>query len=317
MKHLLVILAALLAACPLVMAEEDGLQKEPADKQLSYGVIDSQLLETAYSDGERMRYDVTWTGGVKIGELTLEIRRIKGQKTATHRVKAVISTENGAIHGIYPVRDVHVTTVLGKERLPSRYEVRQKEGYNYEAHRLTRYNQESGRIAYRKNDNPDEVVWVKTPIHNEFSAFLSSRVMPFAVGESFLVPTFADKKRNEVKVKVMAREALAETVLGKVETMKVMPVLEFQGLYDKNGDTVIWYTDDACRVPVLINSKLKIGSLTMSLVSYENENCPQYHGRSAIPSGLAGEKKTQPAATVTGNMAAGAAESPGGMENND
>lgn len=288
MKLLLVIFT-IVAACSLAVAAEDGSQQRPADKQLSYGVIDPQLLETAYRDGERMRYDVTWTGGVKIGELTLEIKRIKGQKKATHLVKAVISTDNGAIHGIYPVRDVHITTVLGKERLPSRYEVRQKEGYNYEAHRLTRYYQESGRITYKKNDNPDEVSWVKTPIHNEFSAFLSSRVMPFAVGEAFLVPTFADKKRNEVKVQVMARETLAETVLGQVETMKVAPVLEFKGLYDKSGDTVIWYTDDACRVPVQINSRLKIGSLTMSLVSYENEKCPQYHGRSAIQSGLAGK----------------------------
>ncbi len=316
MKLLLVIFT-IVAAFSLAVAAEEGAQQGPADKQLSYGVIDPQLLKTAYSDGERMRYDVTWTGGVKIGELTLEIRRIKGQETATHQVKAVISTENGAIHGIYPVRDVHVTTVLGHERLPSRYEVRQKEGYNYEAHRLTRYNQESGRIAYRKNDNPDEVSWVKTPIHNEFSAFLSSRVMPFTVGGAFLVPTFADKKRNEVKVQVMARETLAKTVLGQVETMKVTPVLEFKGLYDKSGDTVIWYTDDACRVPVQINSRLKIGSLTMLLVSYENEKCPQYHGRSAIPGGLAGKKKTQPAATVTGNKVAGSAALPGGIEKND
>lgn len=316
MKHLLVLLA-LLAVCSPAVAAEGGPQQMPADKQLSYGVIDPQLLETAYLDGEKMRYDVTWTGGVKIGELTLEIRRIKGQEKPTHQVKAVISTENGAIHGIYPVRDVHVTTVLGHERLPSRYEVRQKEGYNYEAHRLTRYNQESGRIVYRKNDNPDVVSWVKAPIHNEFSAFLSSRVMPFAVGEAFLVPTFADKKRNEVKVQVMARETLAETVLGQVETMKVTPVLEFKGLYDKSGDTVIWYTDDACRVPVQINSRLKIGSLTMSLVSYENEKCPQYHGSSVMEKGLAGKKKTQPAATVTGNKVAGGAALPGGIENND
>jgi hypothetical protein len=314
---LLFVIFTIVAACSLAVAAEEGAQQGPADKQLSYGVIDPQLLETAYRDGERMRYDVTWTGGVKIGELTLEIKRIKGQKKATHLVKAVISTENGAIHRIYPVRDVHITTVLGHERLPSRYEVRQKEGYNYEAHRLTRYYQESGRITYRKNDNPDEVSWVKTPIHNEFSAFLSSRVMPFAVGEAFLVPTFADKKRNEVKVQVMARETLAETVLGQVETMKVTPVLEFKGLYDKSGDTVIWYSDDACRVPVQINSRLKIGSLTMSLVSYENEKCPQYHGRSAIQSGLAGKKKTQPAATVTGNKVADSAALPGGIEKND
>lgn len=275
MKSVLLALAMiLLTASSAPAAEKEG----DTGKALPYGVIDQQLLQTAYAGGERMRYDVFWTGGLKIGELTLEIVRIKGIKPATLMIKAVISTENGAIHGIYPVRDAHVTTVVGPDRLPTRYEVDQKEGHNYQATRLTRYNQETGRIWYKKNADPSTVYWVEAPIHNEFSAFLGSRVMPFAVGEAFLVPTFADKRRNDVQVRVLGRTTLAETILGKVETMRVMPVLEFKGLYDKNGDTVIWYTDDQCRVPVRITSKLMIGSLTLDLTGYQNRKCPQYDG---------------------------------------
>lgn len=266
----------------------------PAAGALPYGVIDRELLQTAYVDGEKMLYEVFWTGGVKIGELSLEIKRIKGMKTATHQVKTVITTENGAIHGIYPVRDVHVTTVVGRDRLPTRYEVKQKEGHNYEAYRLTRYNQQTGRIWYKKNDDPSTTYMVQAPIHNEFSAFLGSRVMPFAVGQAFLVPTFADKRRNEVQVKVLARETLEGTVLGTVETMRVTPILKFKGLYDKQGDTVIWYTNDQCRVPVRINSRLMIGSLTLDLVSYDNVRCPQYHG--AVP--VEGKKAGKPVAAA-------------------
>lgn len=285
MKYLFFVFLLVFCNIP-AMAVEDVKPPLPEKKALSYGVIDPQLLKTAYAGGEKMQYDVFWTGGVKIGELILEIKRKRSRKTPYHEIRAVISTENGAIHGIYPVRDVHETVVLGNERLPYRYEVRQKEGFNYQARRITRYDQKTGKIATKKNANPYEVYWAKGPIHNEFSAFFSSRVMPFRVGESFLVPTFADKKRNEVKVRVMAKETLNETVLGRIETMKVMPLLEFKGLYDKNGDTVIWYTNDECRVPVQINSKLMIGSLTMSLVSYENKNCPQY----SVKSGLKGKK---------------------------
>ena len=42
------------------------------------------------------------------------------------------------------------------------------------------------------------------------------------------------------------------------------------------GDTVIWYTDDDCRVPVRINSKIIIGSLTAELTAYENPACTLY-----------------------------------------
>lgn len=262
----------------LSAADGQALAKQP----LSYGVIDPLLLQTANTDGEKMRYDIFWTGGLKIGELTMEIKRLRGEKTA-YQLKALVTTENGAIHGIYPVRDAHLTIVRGKERLPSRYEVRQKEGYNYQAYRITKYYQVGKKIVSRKNAGPPVEYVIEGPTHNEFSAFFSSRVMPFIVGQSFIVPTFADKKRNEVKVDVVGAERLAKTILGPVETMKVMPVLEFKGLYDKNGDTVIWYTNDACRVPVRINSKLMIGSLTCELIAYENPACQKYN-RAAVTS---------------------------------
>ena len=69
---------------------------------------------------------------------------------------------------------------------------------------------------------------------------------------------------------------LKKTILGSVLTLEVMPVMTFKGLYDKKGDTVIWYTADECRVPVLINSKIVIGSLTAKLAAYENSACTRY-----------------------------------------
>ena len=53
-----------------------------------------------------------------------------------------------------------------------------------------------------------------------------------------------------------------------------MPKMKFKGLYDKDGDTVFWLTDDACRVPVKIDSKILIGSLVAELVDYSNPVCP-------------------------------------------
>jgi hypothetical protein len=74
----------------------------------------------------------------------------------------------------------------------------------------------------------------------------------------------------------MRKTHLEDTVIGPVDTVEVMPILTFTGLYDKRGDTVIWYTNDECRVPVLINSKIVIGSLTSTLVYYSNPACKKY-----------------------------------------
>ncbi len=64
-----------------------------------------------------------------------------------------------------------------------------------------------------------------------------------------------------------------ETLLGPVNVIEVLPRMSFKGLYDKSGDTVIWFTDDACRVPVRIRSKILIGSLTAELVAYHGTSC--------------------------------------------
>ena len=89
------------------------------------------------------------------------------------------------------------------------------------------------------------------------------------------MPTFADKKLNEVKVDVKGREEI-DSPFGRVTTLVVQPLMKFKGLFDKDGDTVIWMTDDNCRVPVRINSKILIGSLTAELTSYSNPGCERY-----------------------------------------
>jgi len=255
-----------------------GSAKEtaPSSRQLiPYGKIDPSLLPIAYAGTEKFRYKIAYTGGVKLGEMELEIRRVPGAEDE-FELYALVTTKDSVFNSIYPVRDVHLTRVRGDERLPYFYEVWQKEGYNYEAYKKTEYDQQGGVISYQRNEENPREFKVAIPTHNEFSSFFSSRLMSFKEGHSFLVPTFADKKRVEVEVKTLSKDRLKKTALGSVDTIRVTPILKFRGLYDKRGDTVIWYTDDECRVPVKITSKLALGSITSTLMSYDNPACQRY-----------------------------------------
>jgi hypothetical protein len=246
-----------------------------AERTVPYGVIDPTLLPIGYSGREVLHYDVSWTGGIKIGELHLEVNRLEGA-TDEFEIRATVTTKNGAVDLIYPIKDLHVTKVRGPKRLPYHYEIWQKEGYRYRAHRVLQYNQEGGEIIYMKNNKLEGVFKIDGETNNEFSSFFNSRLMDFPVGSGFIVPTFADKKRVEVVVNAISEQLLEETLLGTVSTVEIMPIMTFKGLYDKRGDTVIWYTNDECRVPVLINSKIIIGSLTAELSAYDNPACHRY-----------------------------------------
>lgn len=241
----------------------------------AYGLIDPSLLATGYSGKENLVYDVSWTGGIKIGELHLQISALPDDGDA-FEIRATVTTKNAAIDLVYPIKDLHITRVRGPKRLPYHYEIWQKEGYRYRAHRVIEFNQETGEIKYTKNNKLEGLYKVDGETNNEFSSFFNSRLMDFPIGSGFIVPTFADKKRVEVVVNAISTKHFVKTLIGPVTTVEIMPVMTFKGLYDKKGDTVIWYTNDECRVPVMINSKILIGSLTAELTAYENPACTRY-----------------------------------------
>ncbi len=43
-------------------------------------------------------------------------------------------------------------------------------------------------------------------------------------------------------------------------------MLKSEGVFDRTGDMLIWLTDDERRIPILMKSKVKIGSITATLV---------------------------------------------------
>jgi hypothetical protein len=183
-------------------------------------------------------------------------------------------TDAGPLELLYPVDDTFSCLVAGPMKLPYLYTVHQKEGFRREIHRLTRYDQANRQVWYQKNKETEQQFDIAGSTYNEFASFIISRALMFREGESIIVPTFADKKRHDVKVMAMRKEKRA-TLFGDKKTLVVQPQMQFKGLYEKSGNTTLWLTDDRCRVPVEIHSKIVIGALVAELVEYTNPACPE------------------------------------------
>ena len=259
---LLSVLFLVVGTC-LLGAEE----MNPPGEQLP--ALDPQALAVIFSGQERMHFSVSWSGGVKIGDLVLTVTENPAGKGLV--IKARV-TDYGLFKLFYPVDDTFTTFIQGPLMLPTRYEVDQREGRR-KVQRLTLYDQETFRVRYRKHENPLTLYQLDGPAYNEFSAFFITRALHLRAEEQQIVPTFADKQLHEVAVNVLGRERKS-TVFGRKNTIKVMPKMHFKGLYDKDGDTVFWLTDDSCRIPVEIRSKILIGSLVAELEEYVNPACP-------------------------------------------
>lgn len=228
------------------------------------------VLANMFDGEEHMHFSISWSGGPKIGDLYLSVKK---QAEPDEYVIRVRVTDYGLFKLFYPVDDTFTTYVKGDLKLPVRYEVLQKEGRGSETKRLTLYDQQALQVTYRKNQQPTEVFPILGTVYNEFSAFFITRALRLMKGTDRIIPAFVDKKRHEVAVQLLSREP-RKSIFGEVPTLKVKPVMSFKGLYDKDGDTVFWLTDDECRIPVEIESKILIGFLSAELVEYSSTSCP-------------------------------------------
>jgi hypothetical protein len=98
--------------------------------------------------------------------------------------------------------------------------------------------------------------------------------MPLIVGQSIVVPLFNKGKTWMTEVRILQRERLKLPV-GKIDTIKIQPLLRESGIFHHQGDMFVWLTDDAQRVPVQLRSDIKIGAVKARLVEAKGVHLEQ------------------------------------------
>jgi hypothetical protein len=221
------------------------------------------LPASALSIPEKLTYDLTWTG-IKAGTATQEI--IDDGNSIR-----VVSTVRSAdwISVFFPVEDKVESTLAKAEPpqlgLPDHFRMKVREG----SHRRDR------EIIFdhknRKAQYVDHIGGGKATIdilqntYDAYSSFFYVRTLKLEVGKSVFVNMLDNKKMWTVEVQVVKKEKL-DSILGKINTIQVRPIMKSDGIFERKGAIDIWLTDDDRRIPVRMKTKVKIGSVTATLV---------------------------------------------------
>ncbi len=88
------------------------------------------------------------------------------------------------------------------------------------------------------------------------------------VGETYEWNRYYRFDRNPVIVQVLRRETV-KVPAGEFDTIVVRPIIKTGGIYSEDGEAEVFITDDEWRIPVLLKSKLKVGTLSMEMTEYE------------------------------------------------
>ncbi len=239
-------------------------------------------LPPMFREPEQLVYDVTWMG-VKAGQATLEMQGVMdfhGQRAAH-----LVTTAQSApfISKFYRVNDRSESYLELDPLRALRFEKHLREG-RYRHDSWTDFDHQGKVATFRYLDfSPvprgisrleDAERYGKyvtqefslTPGSlDEFSVLYYVRTLDLQVGKTLYAKVFASKKNWELEVRVLGREML-DTIFGPRETLVVEPLLKFGGIFQQKGKMTVWLTDDAERIPVMMQSAVKVGSFISTLV---------------------------------------------------
>ncbi|MDA8326759.1 MAG: DUF3108 domain-containing protein [Nitrospiraceae bacterium] len=218
---------------------------------------------------EHLTFELAWEG-IYAGTSTLSISRDAGDGYK------IVSTAASAdyISVFYKVRDMIESVTRPNSFASMSYRVTSHEGKHVkdlgllfagnDGRKMTAFIDYMGGSDKREKD-------FKTPtgVMDPLSSFFFVRTLPLVVGKPVYVTIFDDEKVWNVEVQVLRKERV-QTWAGTFNTILIRPVMKSSGIFRRNGDIYIWLTDDARRMPVMLESKVKIGSIKAILqkVSY-------------------------------------------------
>lgn len=270
---LLLMPGAVLGTDTSAPAQEPSLLGADSDSTGRLGLIDRETRarrqasdrmpgkDDAIVVGEKLTFSVRY-GLIRAGEATMEIAGI--DTIRGHPCYHVISKAKSStvFDAIYKVRD-RVESWMDIDFLFSRqYRKRLREG-SYRADQEIEMDQENGYARYQDG----RVFEMSANAHDVLSAFYFVRTQPLEPGQEFNLESHVDRKNVPLRVRVHKRERI-ESPAGTFDCIVVEPMLRTPGLFKQEGSLTIWLTDDRRRMPVLMKSKIPVGSISVILTDH-------------------------------------------------
>jgi hypothetical protein len=220
-----------------------------------------EVENRAFSVGEHLVFDIAY-GVINAGTATMSIpdtQWVQG-RPCYHVVTTAVS--NKFFSSFFKVRDRAESFIDTEGIFPWKFEKHIREG-KYRADRYVEYDQRNRRVIYNK-----DTLAVSPYIQGVLSSFYYVRTVPLEVKKSFNIDNFGDGKIYPLKVLVHKKERV-RVPAGTFDCIIVEPVLRSEGIFKHKGRMAIWLTDDERRMPVLMKSKVLVGSIDVRLRSFK------------------------------------------------
>ncbi len=176
---------------------------------------------------------------------------------------------------VYKVDDKVVTLIDFEHWLPRLFTLHVKEsGQLREARSYFDFQAMKARYEEKKvtkKKGPEEKVqeWEILPYsQNVFSVIFYMRLFQWRDGKTYSFRVADDGENLVFSGRVVERETI-NTDIGKIKAIKIKPEITVKGAFKPVGDIYIWLSDDERKVPLRIESKIKIGTIVSEIIDYQ------------------------------------------------
>ncbi len=208
--------------------------------------------------GESLRFSVRY-GFIHAGSAWLEVPQVRPWKG--HDVYELVARaeSNAFFSRFYKVRERIVSLWDRGGRFSRRYTEDRREG-KYRARNDITFDADRNQAVY----SDGRTFPVPPRVQDALSSFYYARTQALPVGGSIVFHYHNSRKSQPLQVKILGREHV-KTPAGEFDCVAIEPILKAGGIFKSSGRLVIWLTDDERRMPVLMKSKVVIGSISVVL----------------------------------------------------
>ncbi len=212
--------------------------------------------------GESLRFSVQWKFA-HAGTAWLEVPEMVDHdgRPAFHLIARAES--NGFVSMIYKVRNRIESTWDRDGHYSWRYAENRREG-GFRAQEDIQFDYQTLEAHYRNGATfpiPDRC-------QDALSSFYYTRTQALPIGGSIVFDYHASRKSTPLEVKILGRDRV-KTPAGTFDCVVLEPVLKAGGIFKNKGRLLIWLTADERRIPVLMRSKVTIGSIDVILQEFK------------------------------------------------
>jgi hypothetical protein len=214
--------------------------------------------------GEYLKFSVRY-GIISAGDAILEVPEVRQWQGSPVYTLVARAESNKFFSTFYKVHNriesFWDTTGYFSRRF---YENRHEGGYREQNE--IHFDYDRGEALYQKDG---QAIAIPAQCQDALSSFYYTRTQPLPIGGSVIFDYHASHKSQPIEVRILGRQRV-ETPAGTFNCIVIEPMLKAGGIFKNQGRLVIWMTDDALRIPVMMKSKVTIGSISVVLTEVKH-----------------------------------------------